>query len=233
MHDGLIASLYRFLGNLGYHHPLHPTQLHIPVGMVIGAFILGVIGAFRHHRELKHAAWYCMLIALVFTFPTILTGLLDWSQFFAGAMLFPFKMKLILAGVLLCFLLTAYGLGRKTKGEHGAMIAIYTFCLLTVLGLGYFGGELVYGARSGSTPEDFKAGEAIYAENCRGCHPNGGNVSHPKLPVKNSPKISSQETFLAWIRKPKAPMPAFPPTAISDDQARELYQYITNVLNKS
>lgn len=233
MHDGLIASLYRFLGSLGYHHPLHPTQLHIPVGMVIGAFILGGIGSFRNHRELKHAAWYCVVIALVFAFPTILTGLLDWRHFFAGAMLFPFKIKLILAGVLLFLLLAAYGLGRKTHGEHGAMIPIYALCLLTVLALGYFGGELVYGAKSSSAPDDFKAGQAIYAENCAGCHPNGGNVTHPKRPVKGSPQISSQETFFAWIRKPKPPMPAFPPAAISDEQAKELYQYITNVLNKS
>jgi mono/diheme cytochrome c family protein len=34
------------------------------------------------------------------------------------------------------------------------------------------------------------------------------------------------EVFLSWIRNPKPPMPPFPPSTISDQQAKELYDYI-------
>jgi uncharacterized membrane protein len=33
----MFNSVYEFLGKIGYHHPIHPTEVHMPIGMVVGA----------------------------------------------------------------------------------------------------------------------------------------------------------------------------------------------------
>jgi cytochrome c6 len=104
--------------------------------------------------------------------------------------------------------------------------------------LGFFGGELVYGNKPAPAIsenfqlEKYQSGRALYAANCGGCHANGGNTIKPELPVKHSPKTADFQTFLAWVRNPRAPMPAYPEEVLSDQQARDMYQYIVNVLNK-
>jgi cytochrome c553 len=78
------------------------------------------------------------------------------------------------------------------------------------------------------------SGAEIYNANCRVCHQNGGNVINPSLPLRGSLKLADISTFLAYIRNPKLPdgsrgsMLAFSQAQISDEQARELYQYITS-----
>jgi mono/diheme cytochrome c family protein len=69
-------------------------------------------------------------------------------------------------------------------------------------------------------------GEVLLKENCAACHPNGGNVINPNKPLKGAQTLNTFETFLSWIRKPIQPMPPFPPSKISDQQAKELYDYL-------
>ena len=79
----------------------------------------------------------------------------------------------------------------------------------------------------------------IFNENCMACHPKGGNAIDPSLPLVNSAYTQSSAAFLAFIREPKRPngsagaMPAFSSTKVSDQQASELYSYITRVLQRS
>jgi mono/diheme cytochrome c family protein len=77
--------------------------------------------------------------------------------------------------------------------------------------------------RATSQPQ---TGEVLFQQNCAACHANGGNVINPQKPLKDGPSLKSFATFLPWIRKPVQPMPAFPPSTISDRQAKELYDYI-------
>jgi hypothetical protein len=79
-------------------------------------------------------------------------------------------------------------------------------------------------------------GAEIFAEECSHCHARGGNLIYPNLPLRGAPQLSDFDTFLAYIRNPampdgsQGPMPAFPPDRISDDQARDLYQFVVTVL---
>jgi mono/diheme cytochrome c family protein len=233
-----IAAIYALFSRLGYHHPLHPTQVHIPVGLIFGAFAFSVWAKMRRRPIFSKAAWYCMILALIWILPTIVTGLMDWKHFFAGILVFPFKMKFILAAMLVFFLIIGVSIGFRSGTESNSLIAIYALCLLTVAGLGFFGGELVYGNKPAAAIsenlelEKYQSGRALYAANCGGCHANGGNTIKPELPVKHSPKTADFQTFLAWVRNPRAPMPAYPEEVLSDQQARDMYQYIVNVLNK-
>ena len=77
-------------------------------------------------------------------------------------------------------------------------------------------------------------GAKIFNANCSRCHPDGGNVVVPILPLRGSSKLADFKTFLSFIRDPKMPdgsegvMPAFSQTQLSDRAARRLYQYITS-----
>ena len=234
----MIESVYQFLQRLGYPHPLHPAIVHIPIGTVIAAVLLGYLALLFRRPKLAQCARSCTLIAFVFSIPTILIGIMDWQHFYSGAWLFPIKAKLILAGALFFLLIAALILGLKTRAESKAILTVYTLCLGVVVALGYFGGDLVYGGRTAKASVEFQAGEKLFASNCNACHPGGGNTIVATMPLRSSRKLQNFESFSAFIRDPKMPdgnkgiMPPFPEAKISAKEANELYQYIENALVK-
>ena len=70
------------------------------------------------------------------------------------------------------------------------------------------------------------SGNVLFNEQCAVCHPNGGNTVNPNKPLKGSPAMQKFDVFLTWIRKPDQPMPPFPSSKISDQKAKELYDYL-------
>jgi mono/diheme cytochrome c family protein len=128
------------------------------------------------------------------------------------------------------------------------MVVIYALAVVAVVGLGWFGGKLVYGgfevapepavSQSGTagTAPAVPPGKRLFASNCASCHPNGGNAIVAELPLKKSKHLASVEAFTAYIRAPKMPdgsegeMPAFPADQISDKQSGDLYRYIQSML---
>ena len=77
-------------------------------------------------------------------------------------------------------------------------------------------------------------GLQIFNLNCNRCHPNGGNVILPDMPLRGSSKLANFKTFLSFIRDPKMPdgsegvMPVFSNKHISNQEAKTLYQYVTS-----
>ena len=238
----MIEFLYQALAKIGYTHPLHPPVTHATVGMVMGAFVFGIVAWRLRHQGLAKTAHHCMILALLALIPTVILGILDWRYYYAGVWLYPIKMKIGLAGLLLILLLFALSAGRKAETVSKSAVIIYALCLVNVTAIGYFGGELVFGDRA-ALKEGVKVGVEVKAQQftkfCSACHPNGGNSIKPHLPLNNSPQLVNFETFLSYIRSPKARdgsqtvMPSFSPEKLSDREAREVYQYIVKVLEKS
>jgi len=228
--------VYEFLARLGYTHPIHPTEVHMPIGLVVGAFIFAWIALLLRRPNLARTARHCVILALIWVFPTMLFGIMDWYHYYAGAMIFPIKMKLIFAPALLILLAAAVILGHKQGAESRKVLAIYCLCFGTVIILGYFGGQLVYGVKSPTPAENVKAGAKLFSANCKGCHPHGGNILKPNLPLRSAPQLADFNSFEAFISDPrlpdgsKGPMPAFASNKISDQQARELYEYIDQAI---
>ena len=232
----MFNSVYEFLGKLGYHHPIHPTEVHMPIGMVVGALGFTLLALIFRWKNLRLTAHHCIIFGCAFIVPTMLFGFMDWQHFYGGAWLFPIKMKLILAPALLVITFTAYVLGRKLGVESKVVILLYSICFCLVVTLGYFGGQMVYGVPRSPAVKTYEAGAKIFKANCSACHPHGGNVIMPNLPLISAPQLKSLDSFVAFIRNPKKPdgsrgvMPPFPPAKISPEQARELYEYIYHVL---
>ncbi len=110
-------------------------------------------------------------------------------------------------------------------------------CLVAVVGIGHYGGQLVFCQNSSAASSgDTGQGEKLYAANCGGCHPKGGNVINPALPVVGAPELKNQNTFVQFNRNPLRPdgskgvMPAFPKEKISDQEMKQIYDYITKGL---
>jgi mono/diheme cytochrome c family protein len=234
----MVAYVYQLLAKMGYTHPIHVPLTHMPTGLVTGAFLLAAAAFLARRPVFAYSARHCVILAFVFLFPTVLLGYLDWQNYYAGAWIFPIRMKLLLAGVLLILLTIAIILGRGAKAESKVTLILYACCFVTVTGLGYFGGQLVFAGRAQVSPERLQAGAKLFATNCQPCHPDGGNVLNPNLPLKSSLRLTDFNTFLSHTRNPTRPdggqalMPPFPASKISDQEQKELYEYITMVLIK-
>jgi mono/diheme cytochrome c family protein len=266
----LINSLYRQLNALGFTDPIHSPMTHIPIGLVIGAFVFFAVALIFKRKQLVLTARYVSILALIFVFPTILFGVFDWIHFYHAAPMPAIKVKMALAAALIVLLVVGIVLGGRAKPHNGWMMIIYALCLFDVVGLGYFGAGIIYGRDTGAvklsaaastapdaraqavpaqtqatsaaaptapasaTPAgDAKLGRRIFADNCEGCHTNGGNVFVSTLPVRGSKKLSSLDGFIAFIRNPTMPngsqgsMPPFPASALSASGAKDLYAYVT------
>jgi uncharacterized membrane protein len=227
----MLNSVYEFLNSLGYPHPIHPTEVHMPIGLVVGGLIFSVIAALFQREKLALTPRHCILLAFIWVFPTILFGYMDWQHFYGGAWLLPIKVKLAVAPLLAVLLFFAILLGRRHGAKSLKVISVYFLCFCCVVVLGYYGGELVYGGRPAQSPAEFKAGERIFRANCSACHPKGGNVLVPSRPILHSHEVQDLKAFDQYLRHPKSPMPAFPTAKISDSEMKALYEYIDSVLN--
>lgn len=249
----MIDSLYRLLGRIGFTDPLHPAIVHIPIGLVIGAFALFAVALIFKKKQLVVSARHLSILALVFAFPTIVFGVFDWIYFFHGAMLPAIKIKMVLAGALLVLLGIGIIIGSEAKTYRAAITAVYAASLVLVVALGWFGAGLVYGRAVVAVPasrigvseaapapsvgaaptlaEKNAEGKVIFESNCSTCHPGGANIVEPKLPIKGAKQLASLASFQGFIRAPTMPdgkagaMPAFGADIITADRVAELYAY--------
>gem|GEM_PF-157635 len=232
-------ALYGFAAAVGYSHPIHPPSTHMPIGLILGAFLLGLLSLIFHHEVFGRAARYCAIIALCFSVLTLCIGYLDWRRFFGGGWLIPIEIKMALGGCLFVLLIWALVAGRGGARATGRVVLLYSLSLANVLAIGYFGGQLVYSGRSPAAPVQYRAGEAIFRSNCSGCHPYGGNIADPAFPLRGAPQLKDGPAFLSWIRAPRlangsrGAMPSFPGSRISDGQTETLRAYVVNVIEGS
>jgi uncharacterized membrane protein len=199
----MIDALYRFLARLGFTDPLHAPIVHIPIGLVIGAFCFFALAVIFKRKHLILTARQISIMALVFAFPSILLGVFDWIHFYHGALISAIKIKMVLAGLLLVLLGLGIILGGEKKVGSWPMGIIYVLSFAAVVGLGYFGGGLVFRGGSAFAQERASigvsaapaavanaakapAGQALFEASCQACHAGGGNAIVASLPVKGS-----------------------------------------------
>ena len=155
----MIDAIYQFLDWIGYLHPIHPAMTHMPIGLVVGALAIGGSSLFLGRSDFARCAWHVLLVALFFWLPTVVLGVMDWQRYYAGAWLHPITMKMLLAGILLILLATGTLIGYRDPGNTKSLVAIYLLCFMTVTGLGYFGGQLVYANRTPAGSPEYAPGQ--------------------------------------------------------------------------
>jgi uncharacterized membrane protein len=140
----MIASIYGALEKIGFDHPLHPIIVHLPMGMIIGMFLFSLLGLKWKDSHFPRTAYHCSVLALVSIPFVILAGIMDWQYRLNGDWAPQIKIKMVLASILTVLLIYAViARGRGASPKH--LFVVYTLCLLCAGGLGYEGGQLVYG----------------------------------------------------------------------------------------
>lgn len=225
------SILYNLLASIGYTHPIHPVFVHVPTGLSIGAACLVLWSFVTGKPVYRTTAYQIVILAFIFVFIAIPLGIIDWQRFYGGAWIFEIKMKLVLACVYFVLLALTVFFGWRCS-DSPAMPVLYFLGVLPVMGLGFFGGQLVYNGFSPEAPEEFKIGQHIFEGNCSGCHRRGENIIVPNLPLRNAPQLNDFNDFITYIRDPKMPdgsrglMPRFTLGKLSDEEVKHLYDYL-------
>ena len=140
----MIESLYNFLGMLGFHHPLHPIIVHLPMGLVVGSVAFSLADMKWPDKNYATSAYHCILLSLIAVIPVYIAGLLDWQQWFGGDVNKWIIIKMIL-GVLLTIMLFVTVQQKKKGAPQKKLFIFYLISLAICGGLGFSGGELLYG----------------------------------------------------------------------------------------
>jgi hypothetical protein len=223
-------AFYRLLASVGFYDPVHAALVHMPIGLVVGAFLFLLAALFFRGSGLIITSRHCAILALIFWFPVVGAGIMDWQNFYGGAWLLPIKVKIGCAAFLLVLLVAATFAGRDTERLSKTVLSLLLLAFLTVAALGYFGARLTLGGRTPQAPAKFSVGEWKFREHCSSCHPDGGNIIRTDMPLRGAPMLGDFTVFLSLIRNATPPMPDFDPSKITDEEAKELYDYITNTM---
>ena len=241
----MAAQFYNFLTGVGYHHPLHPALTHLPVGLTIASFIFAILGYIFKGSSFGHTAKHCTALALLAAIPTLIVGYFDWQHFYGGAFLFPIKMKLALAMILIGLLIASIFTTIKHKTPSTTLLLIHLFALLVVAGIGFFGGALVYGKKSppvtiaeidSAKSESIAAGAKLFEQSCSFCHfTNSTDVKvGPGLKdffAKEKMPVSGWAMTDANLRKqlltPFSQMPPFP--QLTNQEIEALTEYLKSL----
>lgn len=140
----MVENIYSFLSTIGFSHPLHPMLTHVPMGMIIGMVVFSFAGLVWRKSTLDQTAYHCSVLALLAILPVIGAGMLDWLHLLAGEWEPLIIIKMVLGGVLTVLLVFCVVLKKKNVSPS-KMLLLYLLCLACAGGLGYSGGELVYG----------------------------------------------------------------------------------------
>jgi uncharacterized membrane protein len=239
------SLLYDFLINMGYHHPLHPALTHLPVGLTIASFIFMALSPLLRQPDFSQTAKHCVVLAFLAAIPTVVVGYLDWQYYYGGSFIFPIKMKLALACMLLILLALIWIKSKKTEEGILSRLVLHGLSFFIVAGIGFYGGELVYGkkstrsqtvTRSESQTESVSAGAEIFRAQCSSCHFTDntdtkfgpglkGVFQLEKMPVSGWPV--SAENVRRQLFSPYSQMPRF--DQFTDEEITALTDYLKSL----
>lgn len=73
-------------------------------------------------------------------------------------------------------------------------------------------------------------GQALFDRHCSACHADGGNIINAEKNLKfaslEASGLATPDAFVAYLRNPGAGMPTFSESALPDDQARQIAEYV-------
>jgi predicted heme/steroid binding protein/uncharacterized membrane protein len=141
----LIKKLYRIT------HP-HPMLIHFPMGLLVFTVIMQAIFLYYKDASFETAAFYSLFTAVVFTVPTIVSGMVSWWVNYELA-----KTKIFMNKLIFSFILLAMGIVEVAirithphladgSGGLGMFYNVMLFLNIPVLAVvGFNGGKLSWG----------------------------------------------------------------------------------------
>jgi uncharacterized membrane protein len=130
-------------------HPIHPPLTDATIGAYTFATIAGLADVLSiSDAAAAHGWWLALVVGLIITVPTALTGLLEWLTIARGTPLFRTATTHLIAMVsaTVVFLLAAIaGKDAFDSGDLGAVDVVLTLIGFGLLTLGgWLGGTIVF-----------------------------------------------------------------------------------------
>lgn len=141
----MVETIFEFLRNVGFEHPLHPAMTHIPMGMAMGAATFRFASFLPKMKSLAKTGYHCAILGILGIFPTAFTGYLDWQHTYGGDLEFLIILKMILATVLFGLFAAIGFLDDPENPKIDYRTILYLLIIFVAIGLGFSGGELQYG----------------------------------------------------------------------------------------
>jgi predicted heme/steroid binding protein/uncharacterized membrane protein len=132
------------------YHP-HPPSVHFPIALMATTALLVVVFLMTGRRSFETASFYTLVLGLLSTPPSILTGFISWKITYGGTMTPIFRRKIQFSVLLLLIGGVATFL-RFTRPEilisQTLLGLVYLLLVLSlapiVLILGYYGGKITF-----------------------------------------------------------------------------------------
>lgn len=145
MIETLTETIFNQLTQIGFMHPLHPAFTHIPMGMVMGAIVFRFCALIPKFKVLARTAYHCVILGFLGLIPTALTGILDWQHKYEGQWENLIIIKMVLAALLAILMLFIAVKDDPENPGFNKITAFYFLMILLAVGLGFSGGELIFG----------------------------------------------------------------------------------------
>lgn len=141
----MIDFIFGLLESIGFTHPLHPAIVHLPMGLIMGGFAFVLAAVVFKQPVLFKTAHHSATLALIGVPPTVILGIMDWQYLYGGQWMTPIQIKIGLAVVMTILLIVLHRIGRKGEESPMPFLVVYGLTLLTAIGMGYTGGQLIFG----------------------------------------------------------------------------------------
>lgn len=141
----MIETIFDFLTKIGFLHPVHPAFTHIPMGMVMGAVVFRFCSLVPKFKGLARTAYHCVILGLLGMIPTVFTGVLDWQHKYQGQLETLIVVKMVLAALLAILMLFIAVKDDTDNPGFNKMTGFYFLMIIFAVGLGFSGGELIFG----------------------------------------------------------------------------------------
>ncbi|MCG8637389.1 MAG: hypothetical protein MI863_26395 [Desulfobacterales bacterium] len=141
----MTEMIFDFLTKIGFLHPVHPALTHIPMGMVMGAVIFRFGSFLPRLKVLATTGYHCLILGLLGMPPTIFAGYLDWQHRYDGEWETLIVVKMVLAALLSIVMVALAVIDKPEEARLDKKTGLYALMILLAVGLGYSGGELIFG----------------------------------------------------------------------------------------
>ncbi|HCY88427.1 MAG TPA: hypothetical protein DHV36_25050 [Desulfobacteraceae bacterium] len=141
----MTEMIFEFLTKIGFFHPVHPAFTHIPMGMVMGAVAFRFGSFLPRLKMLAKTGYHCVILGLLGLPPTIFSGYLDWQHRYGGHWEGLIIGKMVLATLLGVVMIAVAFMDNPEERTFDKTTGLYFLMILLAVGLGFSGGELIFG----------------------------------------------------------------------------------------
>jgi len=128
-------------------HPVHPPLTDFPIVLLLGATVCDIAGAVRDSAALWTVGYWSLILGLVASIPTLVTGLLDFMSAPQEANETAYRHLYAVSLMLTCYstsLVIRWGAAPPVDAMQTIVLVCEALGAILLMAAGWFGGHLVF-----------------------------------------------------------------------------------------